>query len=88
MRIRIAYRIAELYQNCWFLAGRFDLVLDFLWGLEKIISPMKAPEGYIDGIMADVIRRRAGISEEDWNSRLEKLRRNEEREELGLPKEE
>ena len=48
---------------------------------------MQAPNGSIDGIMVDVIRRRAGISEESWNSSLDQIRRDDERAELGLPRE-
>ncbi len=86
IRYWLAYKIAELYQSCWWLVGRCDVIMDFLNWLERLISPLNALPNEIDGIMVEVIRKRAGIPKEKWENDLAQIQRQNELESLGLPK--
>lgn len=88
LRFWLAYRLCELYQYCGSLPsllGLTDYLMDLLNWIERLVSPSGAEPDEIDGVMADIIRKRMGVSEEKWSSDLNKARRKEELESLGLP---
>ena len=87
-RYWMAHQVARLYQNSHpILVVPFigDLVMDFLWHLSDWVSPFPTIEGCLNPVMVEVIRERMGIPQEELNEKIEEIREDDEREELGLP---
>lgn len=88
LRYRLSRQIAKLYQISspvlWVpIIG--NIVMDFLWHFSDWVSPFETPEGCLNPVMLEVIRERMGISQEEFNSKLQEIREEDERKELGLP---
>ena len=83
-----AYQVAKLYQNSHPVLAiplMGNLVMDFLWHLSDWISPFPTAEGCLNPVMLEVLRERMGISQEEFNKKIEEIKKDREREELGLP---
>lgn len=87
LRCRLSYWVAKAYQNSWrVLDIPFgELWMNFLWHLSDWLSPFPTAEGYLNPIMVEVIRERMGISQEEFNAKIEEVSSEEERKQLGLP---
>ena len=88
LRALIAYWIAKFYQisnPVLSIPILGELWMDLLYHLCDFISPFETAEDCINPIMVVVIRERMGISEEEFNLKIEEIRNNDERESLGLP---
>lgn len=88
VRCELAYRVAKLYQKSWPLLSVpiiGEPIMTLLWKLSDFISPFPAMEGCINPVMIEAIRERMGISSEEFNQKIMEIKKNSEREELGLP---
>jgi len=88
LKCYLAYHMAKLYQKSWPILSVpviGEPIMTLLWKISDFISPFPTMEGCLNPIMLEVIRERMGIPDEEFNQKLEEIRKNSEREELGLP---
>jgi hypothetical protein len=87
LRCWLSYQVAKLYQNSWPVLhipfGGFWM--DLLWHLSNCLSPFPTEEGCLNPVMVEVIRERMGISQEEFNQKIEEIHSDNERKSLGLP---
>ena len=87
LRCRLSYWAAKAYQNSSLV---LDIPLgwlwmDFLYNLSDWLSPFPTAQDCLNPIMVEVIRERMGISHEEFEAKIEEVRGQEERKQLGLP---
>lgn len=88
LRCWVAYQIAKLYQNCDPILRvpiLGDFIMDCLWHLSGWVSPFETQEGCLNPVMLEVMRERMEIPQEEFNEKLNEIKREREREELELP---
>ena len=88
LRCELACHVAKLYQKSSPVLSVpviGEPIMNLLWNLSDFISPFPTIEGCINPIMMEVIRERMGVPSEEFYQNLEEIRKNSEREELGLP---
>ena len=88
LRILLSFIAAEVYQRSWrvmYLPVISTLWMDLWWWLCRTLYPEEVAEGCMAPTMVEVIRRRMGVSEEEFWGEIEKVKQDSEREEVGLP---
>jgi len=85
IRLRLALWVARLYQVTG-ANGFPEFILDLLYWVQRKLDPTSSEDPELmNWVLLESIRERIGVSEEKWNSDLDKIHRESEREAAGLP---